>query len=101
MFAQQLAAAGRLQLVQVARYGVTADQPETVKARCVEWVEALRSAASSEATAAVSSEELRILSERGQAGSSTLATEATRRPPGPQERPIQRHHSDPDHGIEL
>lgn len=37
MFAQQLAAAARLQVAQVARYGVTADQLEAVKTRCAQW----------------------------------------------------------------
>ena len=101
MFAQQLAAASRLQPAQVARYGVTADQLEAVKARCLEWAETLRSPAGSEATAAVSSEELRGLIDRRQAGFPTPATEATRRRTGPQERPGPHHHPDSDRGIEL
>lgn len=43
MFAQQLAAASRLQPAQVARYGVPADQLEAVKSRCLEWAAGLRS----------------------------------------------------------
>lgn len=101
MFAQQLAAASRLQPAQVARYGVTADQLEAVKARCLEWAETLRSPAGSEASAAVSSEELRGLIDRRQAGFPTPATEATRRRTGPQERPASHHHPDSDRGIEL
>lgn len=101
VFAQQLAAASRLQPAQVVRYGVTADQLEAVKARCVEWAAGLLSQAGSEPVAGVSSEELRGLIERRQAGFPTPATEATRRPPGPQARPAQHHHPDPDRGIEL
>lgn len=42
MFAQQLAAVDRLQLAQVARYGFNDEQLEGVKARCIQWAEALR-----------------------------------------------------------
>ncbi|MFT4164015.1 MAG: nucleotidyl transferase AbiEii/AbiGii toxin family protein [Microlunatus sp.] len=42
MFSQQLAAAARLQPAQVARYGVTADQLEDIRARSVEWAHALQ-----------------------------------------------------------
>jgi len=74
MFAQQLAAASRLQAAQVARYGVTADQLEAVKSRCVEWATDLHNQAS---------------------------TEATRQPPAnPQARPAQPSR-DPDRGTEL
>ena len=83
------------------KYGVTADQLEAVKARCVEWAAGLLSQAGSEPVAGVSSEELRGLIERRQAGFPTPTTEATRRPPGPQARPAQHHHLDPDRGIEL
>jgi len=48
MFAQQLAAASRLQVAQVARYGVTADQLEAVKTRCLQWSAALRNQASTD-----------------------------------------------------
>lgn len=101
VFAQQLAVASRLQPAQVVRYGVTADQLEAVKARCVEWAAGLLSQAGSEPVAGVSSEELRGLIERRQAGFPTATTEATRRPPGPQARPAQHHHLNPDRGIEL
>jgi hypothetical protein len=46
MFAQQLAAADRLQVTQIAQYGVTADQLEAVKTRCLQWAAALRKQAS-------------------------------------------------------
>lgn len=42
LFAQQLAAAARLQPAQVARYGVSAEQLEDVKARCIRWAGNLR-----------------------------------------------------------
>lgn len=48
MFAQQLACASRLQLAQVARYGVTADQLEAVKTRCTQWARDLHDGPSSE-----------------------------------------------------
>ena len=67
VFAQQLGAASRLQPAQVVRYGVTADQLEAVKARCVEWAAGLLSQAGSEPVAGVSSEELRGLIERRRA----------------------------------
>lgn len=42
MFSRQLAAAARLQPAQVARYGVTADQLEDIRARSVEWAHTLQ-----------------------------------------------------------
>lgn len=43
MFAQQLDAARRITPADVDRYGVTADQLEAVKTRCVQWATDLRS----------------------------------------------------------
>lgn len=42
MFARQLAAASRLQLAQVTRYGVTVDQLQAMKARYAQWAVGLR-----------------------------------------------------------
>lgn len=97
MFVWRLDAANGLQPAQVARYGVTAEQLEDIKTRCTQWASTLQQQpATNDRDAAVSSEELRGLIERRQAGFPTPATEATRPPPGPQARP-----TDPDRGIEL
>ena len=45
MFADQLAAASRLQVAQVTRYGVDAEQLEAVKTRCTQWAAVLREGA--------------------------------------------------------
>ena len=48
MFARQLAAATRIQVAQVARYGVSAEQLEAIKTRCARWAEALGNPPSSD-----------------------------------------------------
>lgn len=101
MFAQQLAAASRLQPVQVARYGVTADQLEAVKARCVRWAAALHQQPARDTSGGLSSEELRGLIARREAGFPTPATEATRRPPTSPQARTAGYPQDPNRGIEL
>lgn len=102
MFAQQLAAAARLRPAQVARYGVTADQLEAIKARCVAWAATVQQpgpATSSDHSATLSGEELRGLIERRQAGFPIPATEATRPQPRQPDRDVRRP-PDADRGRE-
>ncbi len=93
MFAQQLAAASRLQAAQVARYGVNADQLDAVKSRCVEWATDLHNQASTDPAP----DALRGQAKQMRANFPVPATEATRQP---QARPAQPSR-DPDRGIEL
>lgn len=89
---------------QVSPYGVSAEQLEGIKSRCMQWAADLlqKPARGSETEAAtdLSGDELRGRIERRQAGFPT-PTEATRRPPGPQARPDQHHQKDQDRGIEI
>lgn len=98
MFSQQLASAARLRPAQVARYGVTAEELEAVKARCTQWAETLTQQSASAPQKGLSGEELRGLMEHRQAGFPTPATDATRRQPGPSAQRSGR--PDPDRGIE-
>lgn len=100
MFARQLAAATRIQVAQVARYGVSAEQLEAIKTRCARWAEALHNPPSSDRPEPALPEELQAAAERMRAAYPTPATEATRQRPGPQARPAQPP-ADPDQGMEL
>ncbi|MDN5763694.1 MAG: nucleotidyl transferase AbiEii/AbiGii toxin family protein [Microlunatus sp.] len=100
MFAQQLVGVRRLTPRDVRGYGVTADQLEDVKARCLQWASTLQKQPDSEQRGGLSSEELRGLIERRQAGFPTPATEATRPRSGPPAEATRRP-TDPDRGIEL
>lgn len=86
MFAQQLAGVRRLNPRDVRGYGVTAEELEEIKSRCVEWASALQHRSDRPASkgpgSALSSEDLRGLIEHRQAGFPTPATEATRPQPG-------------------
>lgn len=103
MFAQQLAGVRRLTPRDVRGYGVTPEELEDVKTRCVQWASTLQQQLDSgmrgEQRGGLSSDELRGLIERRQAGFPTPATDATRPRPGPSvER--SRRPADPDRGIE-
>lgn len=54
MFAQQLDAVRRLQPAQVARYGISGEELEGIKARCVRWAGQLQGRAPADATRAAS-----------------------------------------------
>ncbi len=105
MFAQQLAGVRWLTPPEVSPYGVTAEQLEGIKSRCMQWAADLQQkparGSDPEAAADLSGDELRGLIERRQAGFPIPPTEATRRPPGPKARPAQHHQKDQDRGIEL
>ena len=97
MFADQLAAAGRLQPAQVGRYGVTADELEAVKTRCTHWAAGIRQQAGNGPQGAVQGmpEHLRasfprpVISAARQAPSSSPEARPTR-PASTPERGVER-----------
>lgn len=97
MFANQLAAASRLQLAQVARYGVTADDLDAVKTRCTQWAAGIREQAASGPQDAE-----RAMPEHLRASFPRAVTDAARQPPSssPQARP-RTYTSTPERGVEL
>jgi Nucleotidyl transferase AbiEii toxin, Type IV TA system len=101
MFVWRLDAARRIDLDDVTRYDVTADQLESIKARCTEWASDLRDRPGNRSESQ-STEELHGLTERMRAGFPTPATEASRPRSEPPTRPAQQQRPpDQERGFEL